>query len=186
MRQLGDFVGDLANQPLLFRIFHVDGRAHMQYPGVDMAKHAVLQATGVERGTKLSDKVSQLFRWHRSVFNEGNRTLFALGVDLGIAQQAYGALAHGINLVDLFAPLGQGKAKALDAGIRLQMTAEGGNPLGEPFGIVIVELHQVDTAYRRLAAGEERRHAVPDEILHGQQQDLVVDCFDGGGERLSH
>src|SRR5690554_7989797 len=86
------------NQSLLLRVFHVDGGTYMQYPGVDMAEHAVLQATGVECGAKLGDKVSQLFRWHGSIFDERNRTLFALGVDPGIAQQAHGALAHGVNL----------------------------------------------------------------------------------------
>lgn len=169
-------VGDLADQPLLGRVLHVEGGAHVEHPGIHMAEHAVLEAAGIEQGAELGDVVGQPLRRHRGVLDEGEGA--ALPAD--IAQQAHGALAHGVDALDGGAPLRQGEAQALDAAVALQVAAEGGHALDQPLGIVVVELHQVDAAHRGLALGEELGDAVPDEVLHGEHQHLVVHRLDGG------
>ena len=183
--QRSHLVGDLADQPLLLRVLHVDGRAHVEHPGIHVAKHAVGEPARVEGGAELTDEVRQVLRRHRGVLDEGDRALLALVIDPGVAEQAHGALAHGVDPLDLRPALGQGEAQAIDARVRLQVSAEGLDPLGQPLGVVVVELDEVDAAHRRVACREELGHAVPDEVLHGQQQHGVVYRLDGRRPRIT-
>ncbi len=181
LRQRGDLVGDLADQPLVGRVLHVQRRSHVEYPSVDMAEHAVGEAAGVEQGTELGDIVGQVLRWHRGVLDEGQRPPLALDV----TKQAHGALTHAIDPGDLGAAFRQGIAQALDAGVLFEMATEDGDPLGEALGVVVVEFHQVDAVCRGIPCGwEELGDVVPDKVLHGQPQHLVVHRFDGGRARL--
>ena len=72
-----------------------------------------------------------------------------------------------------------------DAGVLFEMATEDGDPLGEALGVVVVEFHQVDAVCRGIPCGwEELGDVVPDKVLHGQPQHLVVHRFDGGRARL--
>ena len=53
-------VGDLADERLLRRVGHVDGRADMEHAGIDMAEHAVDEAAAVEGGAELGDVVGEV------------------------------------------------------------------------------------------------------------------------------
>ncbi|MCY1299608.1 hypothetical protein D9M70_491420 [compost metagenome] len=108
LRQPYHLVGDFSDQPLLRRVLHVDRRTYMQHAGIDVAEHAVLKPARVQHRTEFHDEVRQVLRWHRGIFDEGNRPALALGV----AQQPHRLLAHAPDLVDLGGTIGHGVAEA--------------------------------------------------------------------------
>ena len=173
-------IGDFADHRLLARVLHVQRRAHMQHPGVDVAEHAVLEPAGIEQGAELGDVVGQVLGGYRGILDEGQRALLALDV----AEQAHRALAHGVDATDGVTADGLGEAQAGDAGVAFESPAEGVDPGLEALGVVVVELHQVDALDgRAVVHREELGHRVPHEVLHGELQHLVVHGLDGGGAK---
>ena len=73
-------IGNRADKRRLARVFHVEDRAHVQHPGIDVAEHAVLQCVTVQQGAELSDVVREVFRRHGGVFYKGLRPGLALHV----------------------------------------------------------------------------------------------------------
>ena len=179
LSQAHHFIGNFTDQRFLSRILHVDGRAHMQHPGIHMAEHAVSQASIVQHLAKCHDVISQIFRRYCGIFNEWNGPLLALS----IAQQAHRLFAHAPNLVDLGGTVDDGVAEAL-----ARLTADGFQMpaeflyLGTQFSFIIAGiLHQVDALNRRVALllREVVTHRIPDDVAHGQVQHLGIHGFDG-------
>ncbi len=179
--QLNHLVGDRADQGFLFRIFHVDGGAHVEYSRVHMAEHAVGHASLIQYLTELHDEVGQVFRRHSGIFHEGNGT----GFTFGIAQQAHGFFAHGPDFCDRRRTPCEAVTQAAftDIGVGIQLIGQRFDRGFQFFLAVGGVLHQVD-ALNRLAALRWRKelgHAVPDDVVHRQIEHLRVHGFDGGG-----
>ncbi|MNC56081.1 hypothetical protein D3C75_1056520 [compost metagenome] len=65
----------------------------MEYAGIDVAEHSVLQIMRVQQLAKFCDEIRQVFWWYSSVLNKGLRTNFAFHV----TKQTNGALSHRVN-----------------------------------------------------------------------------------------
>ena len=74
------FIGHRANQFFLFGILHIDGGTHVKYASVDMAKHPVGEASGIQRGAELGDIVRQVLRRYGGIFHKRNGPFLALHI----------------------------------------------------------------------------------------------------------
>ncbi len=90
----------------------------MQDAGIDMTKHAITQLMLIEDGAKLHNKVGQIFRRYRRVFDKRHWASFTLG----IAKQADRLLAHRPEQLHLLVTAGDGVTDVLAslAGLFLQ------------------------------------------------------------------
>ncbi len=173
--QLGHGVGDRAYHGRLGRVLHVQCRAHVQHAGVDVAEHAVGQAVAVEQGTELGDELGEMLRRHGGIFDERLRAHLALDV----AEQAHRALAHGVHAGHGGAACRQSVAQALHAAVVLQVLGEGGDAGVDFLRLIAAEFHQVDAQGRDVRILREvLGHAMPDDVLHGQQEHLGVHRLD--------
>ncbi len=167
-------IGHRAYQRRLLRVFHVEDRPHMQYAGVDMAEHAVLQTVAVEQVAQFGDVFGQMLRRHGGVFNERLRA----GFTGDVAEQAHRPFAHAIDLVHRCLTNRQRMPQALHGAVVLQMFEERFDAALQIFGIVTAELDQIDAQSRPLSVFRKIfGNAVPNDVLHRQQQDLGVDGF---------
>ena len=94
--QLHDLIRDLAQRHFLFRIAHIQRRAHMQNPCIDVTEHTVGQLMVIQQCTEFHNKISQFFRRNRRVFGKCHRFF----TPWCITQQTYGFFTHGINSFD--------------------------------------------------------------------------------------
>ena len=171
-------IADRAHQRRVLRVLHVQRRAHVQHAGVHVAEHAVLQAVTVQQCAELGNVFRQVLGGHGRVFDEGLRSCLTLHV----AQQAHGTLAHGIDALDGVRSHRQRVAQTAHGGVGLQVIHEALNARVHLGRVIAAEFHQVD-AQGLLAFLLRKifRHAVPDEIVHGQQQHLGIHRLDGQG-----
>ena len=95
--QRDHLVGDLADERLLRRVGHVDGRADMKHARIDMAEHAVDEAAAVERRAELRDVVGEVLGRHRRVLDKGDGPRA-----LHVAQQTDRLLAHAPDALHRF------------------------------------------------------------------------------------
>ncbi len=147
----------------------------MQHAGIDVAEHAVLQAVAVEQVAQFGDVLGQVLRRHRGVFDKRLRPRFASDV----AEQADRALAHAVDLVHRRVPHRQRVAQTFDGLITAQVLDKRSDASLQLLRIVAAEFNQVDAQSRPLGAGREiLGDAVPDNVLHRQQQHFRVHGFD--------
>ena len=115
-----------------------------------------------------------MLRRHRRVFDKRLRPRFPGNV----AKQAHRAFAHAIDLVHRRLPDRQRMPEAFDRGVAAQVFEEGFDPALQIIRIITAELHQVDPQCRPFGALRKVfGDAVPDDVLHGQQQHFGVDGF---------
>ena len=171
-------IADRAHQCRVLRILHVQRRAHVQHAGVHVAEHAVLQAVTVQQCAELGNVFRQVLGGHGRVFHEGLRP----GLALHVAQQAHGTLAHGIDTLDGVRTHRQRVAQTAHGGVGLQVIHEALHARVHLGRVIAAEFHQVDAqCLLAFLLREIFRHAVPDEIVHGQQQHLGIHRLDGQG-----
>ena len=176
--QRGHRIAHRTDQGCVFRILHVQRGAYVQHAGIHVAEHAILQAVAVQQRTKFGNEVGQILRRHCRVFHEGLRPRLALHV----AQQTHCTLAHGIHALHGVGTLRQRVPQPAHRGVGLQVLHEARHPGIHFRRVIAAELHQID-AQRRFVFVLRKifGHAVPDEIVHGQQQHLRIHRFDGQG-----
>ena len=185
-RQRHHIVGDLLHQHLLLRIAHVQRRAHMQHPGVDVAKHAVAQAVAVEQRAELDDIIRQVFWRDAGILGKGDR----LGGTFSITQQAYRLLAHGIDALHAIKIVTNLPAddSRLAAGHQLvQPLAQGGDLLVNQRRVIPGEFDDIQPEHLFIRyVGDQFVHRVPDDILARQIEDLRVDGLHRQGLGFHH
>ncbi|MNS51278.1 hypothetical protein D3C72_839480 [compost metagenome] len=116
-----------------------------------------------------------MLRRHRCVFNKRLRPRFSGDV----AEQAYRTFAHAVDLVYRRMTDRQRMAQTLNRTVAAQVLDECFDPVLQILRIVAAELHQIDAQGRPLGAFREiLGDAVPDNVLHRQQQDFRVNGFD--------
>ena len=165
--------GNAADQRLFGRIGQIKRGADVQHPGIHMAKHAIIQALGIQNGAKSGDKGLQRGGRHRAILDKGQ------GAAGGAAapQEAHGLLAH---LPDA------GDGGAIGAGLsppsrhrcgkdRLQP----GDPRLQFCRIIGGDLHHIHAL--RGGIGETGRHPRPDRIGAREVEHPAVDGFNRGG-----
>ncbi len=129
----------------------------------------------VEQGAELAYVGRQVLRRHGGVLDERLRPRFALNV----AEQAYRALAHRVDPAHRQGADRQRVAQARHRGVLLQVGNELFDTLLDHGQVVTAEFHQIDAQGRRLCVGGKVfGHAMPDDVVHGQQEDLGVHGFD--------
>ena len=171
-------IADRAHQRRVLRILHVQRRAHVQHACIHVTEHAVLQTVAVQQRPELGNVLRQVLGGHGRVLDEGLRS----GLALHVAQQAHGTLAHGIDALDGIRTHRQRVAQAAHGGVGLQVIHEALHARIHLGRVIAAELHQVDAqCLLAFLFREVFRHAVPDEIVHGQQQHLGIHRLDGQG-----
>ena len=171
-------IADRAHQCGVLRVLHVQRGTHVQHAGIHVAEHAVLQAVTVQQRAELGNVLCQILGGHGRVFHEGLRP----GLALHVAQQAHGTLAHGIDALDGVRTHRQRVAQAAHGGVGLQVIHEALHARVHLGRVIAAEFHQVDAqCLLSFLLRKILRHAVPDEIVHGQQQHLGIHRLDGQG-----
>ena len=171
-------IADRAHQCRVLRVLHVQRGTHVQHAGIHVAEHAVLQAMTVQQRAELGNVLRQILGGHGRVFHEG----LWPGLTLHVAQQAHGTLAHGIDALDGVRTHRQRVAQAAHGGVGLQVIHEALHACVHLGRVIAAEFHQVDAqCLLAFLLREIFRYAVPDEIVHGQQQHLGIHRLDGQG-----
>ena len=171
-------IADRAHQCRVLRVLHVQCGTHVQHAGVHVTEHAVLQAVTVQQCAELGNVFRQILGGHGRVFHEGLRP----GLALHVAQQAHGTLAHGIDALDGVRTHRQRVAQTAHGGVGLQVIHEALHARVHLDRVIAAEFHQVDAqCLLAFLLRKVFRHAVPDEIVHGQQQHLGIHRLDGQG-----
>ena len=171
-------IANRAHQCGVLRVLHVQRGSNVQHAGIHVAEHAVLQAVTVQQCAELGNVLRQILGGHGRVFHEGLRP----GLALHVAQQAHGTLAHGIDALDGVRTHRQRVAQTAHGGVGLQVIHEALNARVHLGWVIAAEFHQVDAqCLLAFLLRKILRHAVPDEIVHGQQQHLGIHRLDGQG-----
>ena len=185
-RQRYHLVGDLLHQHLLLRIAHVQRRAHVQHPGINVAKHAVAQAVAVEQRAELDDVIRQMFGRYAGVLGERNR----LGGAFGITQQADGLLAHGIDALHAFkivTDLPANDARLAGGHQLVQPLAQGSNLLVNQRRVIAGEFDDIEPEHLFIRyVGDQFAYRVPDDILARQIENFRIDGLHRQGFRFDH
>ena len=185
-RQRHHVIGDLLHQHLLLRIAHIQRRAHVQHPGINVAKHAVAQAVAVEQRAELDDVIRQMLRRYAGVFSERNR----LGGAFGIAQQADGLLAHGVDplyAIEIVTDLPADNARLAAGHQLIQPLAQGSDLLVNQRSVIPGEFDDIEPEHLFIRhVGDQFAYRVPDDILARQIQYLGVDSLHRQRFRLHH
>ncbi len=175
LRQGGDRIRQRPDQRRLGWVLHVQHRPDMQHAGIDMAKHAVLQAMAVEQRPELGDVLGQILRGHCGVFDKRLWPRFALHV----TQQAHRAFAHGIHAAHRLGADRQGMPQPHHRGIALKVLDKVVYPLLDLRLLVAAELDDIDAQGGRLRISRKvLGYAVPDDVLHCQHQHFGIYGFD--------
>ena len=158
----------------------------MQYPGVDVAEHAIAQAVAVQQGAKLHDVIRQMLGRHAGIFGKGN----GLRRPFRIAEQAHGFFTHRIDTLNpgqIVTELPADHAAFTLRNQLIQPLAERGDlPLNQ-LRIIAGKFHDVETEHLFVRhVGNEVTHGVPDNIFPGQIEHLRVDGFHRQRLRLHH
>ena len=179
-------VRDLLHQDLLLRVAHVQRRAHVQHPGIDVAEHAVAQAVAVQQRAKLNDIIRQMLRRHAGVFGKRNRLRCAFC----ITEQAHGFFAHRIDTLNTGQIVTELPANHAAFTLRnkiIQTLAERRHLALNQFRVIASKLHDIETQHLFIRhVGNQLPHGVPDNVLPRQIQHCRVDGFYRQRLRLNH
>ena len=140
----------------------------------------------VEQRAELDDVIRQMFGRYAGVLGERNR----LGGAFGIAQQADGLLAHGIDALHAFkivTDLPANDARLAGGHQLVQPLAQGSDLLVNQRSVIPGEFDDIEPEHLFIRhVGDQFAYRVPDDILARQIENFRIDGLHRQGFRFDH
>ncbi len=172
-------VRDLAQQPHVGGLAHVERRAHVQTADIHMSVHAVRQVAPVEQRAEFGDERGEPVRRHGAILDEGHRP-----TQTGhVAEQTYTAIAQRPERLDF--------ARIVDA---MRRHCSAGNGTGEQSAgsfvdgrrRIIDQLDEIQSIHRRASRLETGCDARPGVVAPRQREHRLVHRLDRGRIAAQH